>query len=95
MFPRSVALDPTLHSPQVLEIKRKLLHRTIGQDQAIDKLACILETFFAGYNDPGRPVGVVLELGPTGTGKTRSLHPAEPKHPRARAEFGGLNWASS
>ena len=77
MFPRSVALDPTLHSPQVLEIKRKLLHRTVGQDQAIDKLASILETFFAGYNDPRRPVGVVLELGSTGTGKTKSLHPAD------------------
>ena len=30
MHPRSVALDPTLHSPQVIEIKRKLLERTVG-----------------------------------------------------------------
>jgi hypothetical protein len=93
MHPKSVALDPTLHSPQVMEIKRKLLDRTIGQDHAVDKLAAILETFFAGYNDPRRPVGVVLELGPTGTGKTTwSRHPDETKETRARAAKLGRPW---
>jgi hypothetical protein len=69
MHPRPVDLDPTLHSPQVLEIERKLLARTIGQPQAVDKFINIIETFFAGYCNPGRPVGTILELGPTGTGK--------------------------
>jgi hypothetical protein len=85
MQPVSTALDPTLHSPRVREIKTKLLARTIGQDQAVDKMSGILETFFAGYNDPKRPVSVVLELGPTGTGKTWSRRPAGPKAPRAHA----------
>jgi hypothetical protein len=84
MQPVSTALDPTLHSPRVREIKTKLLARTIGQDQAVDKMCGILETFFAGYNDPKRPVSVVLELGPTGTGKTWCRRPAGNKNPRAR-----------
>jgi ATP-dependent Clp protease ATP-binding subunit ClpA len=70
MQPAAVSLDPTLHSPLVLDVKRKLRARTIGQDHAVDKLCGILETFFAGYSDPTRPVGVILEVGPTGTGKT-------------------------
>ena len=70
MSPAATVLDPTLRSPQVLEIEKKLLARTIGQDHAVHKFSSILETFFAGYNDPTKPVGVVLELGPTGTGKT-------------------------
>jgi hypothetical protein len=85
MQPVSTALDPTLHSPRVREIKSKLLARTIGQDQAVNKLCGILETFFTGYNDPRRPISVVLELGPTGTGKTRSRHPAGQPKPRAYA----------
>ena len=70
MQPAAIPLDPTLLSPQILHIKKKLLARTIGQDHAVDKLCGILETYFAGYNDPRKPVGIVLELGPTGTGKT-------------------------
>jgi len=49
MFPQPVALDPTLHSKEVIDIKQKLLARTIGQDHAVDKLAMILETFQAGF----------------------------------------------
>lgn len=85
MFPQAIALDPTLHSQEVLDIKQKLLTRTIGQNHAVGKLAMILETYKAGYNDPKRPVGVVLELGLTGTGKTRCVRPAGPKTPRAHA----------
>lgn len=85
MFPQAIALDPTLHSQEVLDIKQKLLTRTVGQDHAVDKLAMILETYQADYNDPKRPVGVVRELEPTGTGKTRCVRPAGPKTPRAHA----------
>ena len=91
MHPTAVDLDPTLHSPQISEIKRKLLARTIGQDHAVDKFVGILETFFTGYCNPNRPVGVVLELGPTGTGKTSlvetwSLRPVgQQKSSRAQA----------
>jgi hypothetical protein len=43
---------------------------TFDQDHVVDAFFRILETFFAGFKDPERPVGVVLELGPAGTGKT-------------------------
>jgi hypothetical protein len=92
MQPVSTALDPTLHSPRVREIKSKLLARTIGQDQAVNKLCGILETFFTGYNDPRRPISVVLELGPTGTGKTRSRRPAGQPKPRAYAWPAASHW---
>jgi predicted Ser/Thr protein kinase len=90
MHPTAVDLDPTLHGPQISEIKRKLLARTIGQDSAVDKFVGILETFFAGYCNPNKPVGVVLELGPTGTGKTSLVENLVPpscrqQKPRAQA----------
>ena len=85
MTPKSVALDPSVFSPDVEEIVSKLKARTVGQDHAVEAFGRILETFLAGYHDPERPVGVVLELGPTGTGKTRSRRPTSQKQLRARA----------
>ena len=43
----------------------------MGQDAAIEKVAEIYQMFLAGLNPPGRPVGNLLFLGPTGSGKTR------------------------
>lgn len=45
----------------------------IGQDHAIDTIAPYLDIFSAGLNPEGRPVGVFLLLGPTGTGKTHTV----------------------
>lgn len=70
MQPQSVLLDPKRNSLNIVEIKQRLKARTLGQDDAVDRLSGILETWYAGYNDPDKPVGVVLELGPTGVGKT-------------------------
>lgn len=70
MQPKPVALDPTLQSVDAESIRTKLKSLTIGQDHAVDAYCHVLETFFAGFNDPDRPVGIVLALGPTGTGKT-------------------------
>ena len=70
MQPHSITLDPELHSVDIREIERRLKGRVAGQDPAISQLVGLLETYFAGYNDPNAPVGVVLALGPSGTGKT-------------------------
>ena len=43
----------------------------VGQDQALDKVVEIYQMFLAGLNPPSRPVGNLLFLGPTGSGKTR------------------------
>ena len=64
MQPQSLTLDPHLFSTDLNEILSKLRARTVGQDHAVEAFGRILETFLAGYNDPDRPIGVVLELGP-------------------------------
>ena len=43
----------------------------MGQDAAVEKVVEIYQMFLAGLNAPGRPVGNLLYLGPTGSGKTR------------------------
>jgi type VI secretion system protein VasG len=70
MLPRSIPLDPRLHSVSVHDIEQQLKQRVAGQDGPISQLAGILETYFAGYGDPNTPVGVVMFLGPSGVGKT-------------------------
>jgi ATP-dependent Clp protease ATP-binding subunit ClpA len=70
MHPRSTPLDPKLHSSFIRDVERQLRERTAGQDGPISQLMSVLETYFAGYNDPNMPVGVMLFLGPSGVGKT-------------------------
>src|SRR5271167_3695267 len=64
-------LDPTQRSNDALEFETALRRRIIGQDPAVDKVAEVYQMFLAGLNPPGRPVGNLLFLGPTGSGKTR------------------------
>jgi ATP-dependent Clp protease ATP-binding subunit ClpC len=44
--------------------------RVIGQDEAVDAMVARIAMLKAGLNDPGKPIGVFLFAGPTGTGKT-------------------------
>ena len=44
--------------------------RVVGQDEAVDCLVERIAMLKAGLTDPGRPIGVFLFAGPTGTGKT-------------------------
>jgi ATP-dependent Clp protease ATP-binding subunit ClpC len=48
----------------------ELRGQVIGQEQAVRAAARIITTFKAGLNDPRRPLGVLLFVGPTGVGKT-------------------------
>ncbi|HUK24988.1 MAG TPA: AAA family ATPase [Terriglobales bacterium] len=67
----NVALDPTRRSQDAREFENALRRKIVGQDQAVEKVAEIYQMFLAGLNPPGRPVGNLLFLGPTGSGKTR------------------------
>ncbi len=67
----NAVLDPTLHSNEALEFETTLRRKIVGQDPAVEKVAEIYQMFLAGLNPPGRPVGNLLFLGPTGSGKTR------------------------
>ena len=42
----------------------------IGQDEAVGAIVERIAMLKAGLNDPGKPIGVFLFAGPTGTGKT-------------------------
>jgi ATP-dependent Clp protease ATP-binding subunit ClpA len=48
----------------------------VGQDEAVQALVDLHQVFCAGLNSPGRPVGNLLFLGPTGSGKTRIVEAA-------------------
>ena len=64
-------LDPTRRSNDAREFDSSLRRKIVGQDQAVEKVAEIYQMFLAGLNAPNRPVGNLLFLGPTGSGKTR------------------------
>ncbi len=50
-----------------------LRKRIVGQDEAIRQIVDLYQTFLTGMASPGRPVGSLLFLGPTGSGKTRTV----------------------
>ncbi len=67
----NAALDPTRRSSDAQEFDTAIRRRIVGQDDAVEKVTEIYQMFLAGLNAPGRPVGNLLFLGPTGSGKTR------------------------
>src|SRR6195256_3183582 len=67
----ATVLDPNRRSADAGEFEGALRKRIVGQDQAVEKVAEIYQMFLAGLNAPGRPVGNLLFLGPTDSGKTR------------------------
>src|SRR6202522_2458832 len=67
----ATVLDPNRRSNDAGEFETTLRRKIVGQDQAVEKVAEIYQMFLAGLNAPGRPVGNLLILGPTGSGKTR------------------------
>ncbi len=69
-------LDPSKRSPQLQEFESALHAKIVGQDEAIEALVAVYQVFRAGLNAPGRPVGNLLFLGPTGSGKTRIVEAA-------------------
>ena len=67
----ATVLDPTRRSNDAREFDNAMRRKIVGQDQAVEKVVEIFQMFLAGLNPPGRPVGNLLFLGPTGSGKTR------------------------
>src|SRR6202050_1140064 len=71
MSARVQLLDPSLRSNDTQEFECSLRARIVGQEEAIRAVVYLSQVFTAGMNSPGRPVGNLLFLGPTGSGKTR------------------------
>ena len=80
MHSHAVSLDPDLRCADAIDFENDLRERFIGQEEAIVTTVRMIQTFMAGMNNPDQPAGILLALGPTGTGKTRSLRPALPKN---------------
>jgi ATP-dependent Clp protease ATP-binding subunit ClpA len=69
-------LDPDRKSPRAQEFEEKLAARIVGQERAVRRMSGLYQIFLAGMNPPNRPVGTMLFLGPTGSGKTRVVEAA-------------------
>lgn len=66
-----VLLDPEMRSSEVVDFERRLLAKIVGQDRAVRRVVNMYQIYLAGMAMPGRPIGNLLFLGPTGSGKTR------------------------
>lgn len=55
------------------DLLRELSGHIVGQPQALTQIVPYVQMHQAGLSPEGRPVGVFLLLGPTGTGKTRTV----------------------
>jgi len=56
----------------VLHLQDRMAERLVGQPQALDAIARRVRTFRADLDDPGKPVGVFMLVGPSGVGKTET-----------------------
>lgn len=68
---REETLDPSRTGVDALHLERELRARVIGQEEAIGQIVNIYQMHITGLGAPNRPIGNLLFLGPTGSGKTR------------------------
>jgi ATP-dependent Clp protease ATP-binding subunit ClpB len=71
-----VTLNPEIKSARASEFEASLRARIIGQDRAIRSITSLFQVFHAGMTNPTRPLGTMLFLGPTGSGKTHVVEAA-------------------
>jgi ATP-dependent Clp protease ATP-binding subunit ClpA len=82
---QTVFLDPDQKSPRAQEFEDRLEARIVGQERAVRRMTGLYQIFLAGMNPINRPIGTMLFLGPTGSGKTRVIEAA------AEVLFGDAN----
>jgi ATP-dependent Clp protease ATP-binding subunit ClpB len=69
-------LDPTIRSDDTCDFHSSMRAKIVGQEEGVQALVDLYQVFCTGLNSPGRPVGNLLFLGPTGSGKTRIVEAA-------------------
>ena len=69
-------LNPAQTGRDAQKLANDLRHRIVGQDEAIEQVVQVYQIERAGMSNPGRPIGNLLFLGPTGSGKTRLVEAA-------------------
>ena len=72
-------------SQKLVHMEERLHQRVVGQDAAIDAVSNALRRARSGLQDPNRPIGSFVFLGPTGVGQDRARQGARRVHVRRRA----------
>src|SRR2546423_3690284 len=72
----TVFLDPDQKSPRAQDFEESLEGRIVGQERAVRRMTGLYQIFLAGMNPINRPIGTMIFLGPTGSGKTRVVEAA-------------------
>ncbi len=67
-----IPIDKMLESQKIkiLKIRENLSKMVIGQPEAVDSISSAIQRASTGIQDPDRPIGIFMFLGPTGVGKT-------------------------
>jgi ATP-dependent Clp protease ATP-binding subunit ClpB len=73
MIRTNEVLDAAQTGREAQMLDASLRQRIVGQDEAIENLVQAYQTYLAGMSSPGRPIATLLFLGPTGSGKTRTV----------------------
>jgi ATP-dependent Clp protease ATP-binding subunit ClpB len=76
IMPKGILLDPERKSPRAAEFEDNLSGLIVGQERAVRRMSGLFQIYLAGMNNPSRPIGTMLFLGPTGSGKTRVVEAA-------------------
>src|SRR5512132_1589782 len=72
----SFFLDPKVKCARAQEFDERLSALIIGQENAVHDMGNLYQMFLAGMNPSNKPLGTLLFLGPTGSGKTRVVEAA-------------------
>ena len=76
MRPEKAKLDPSRQSYESQQFESALRRRIVGQEEGLRAVTDLYQVYCAGMSSVGRPVGNLLFLGPTGSGKTRIVEAA-------------------
>src|SRR5215216_3581096 len=71
-----VPLNPEMKSPRAQDFETRLGSLIVGQERAVRRISGLYQIYLAGMQHPGRPIGTMIFLGPTGSGKTRVVEAA-------------------
>jgi len=70
------SLDAKQRCNEAADFERALFERVVAQDEAVLALSQLYQVYMANLTLPGKPIGTLLFLGPTGSGKTRTVEAA-------------------
>src|SRR5258705_8773819 len=73
---KCILCDPERKCTRANEFEDKLSGLIVGQERAVRRMSGLFQIYLAGMNNPARPIGTMLFLGPTGSGKTRVVEAA-------------------